>query len=150
MSLEADATNAGPMVDAAQEHDNSGLATLMRIPGHRPKQRSAMGGSYRRPSIFVSGLFRLDPHSVIDRVAKLLLASEVALGGLNGDMPKQELDLIPFATGEVAQPRASAPKIMRSKFLYARPRGGIPDNFPQHLRGHSAAPDSACLVERSK
>jgi hypothetical protein len=47
--------------------------------------------------------FRLDAHPVIDCVAELLLApEEVALRGLDGYMPKQELDLIQFAAGEVA------------------------------------------------
>jgi hypothetical protein len=73
--------------------------------------------------------FRLDAHSVIDRVAELLLASEVALSGLNGDMPEQELDLIEFTTREVAQPCASA-KVMRSKFFDSCPRGGFADNLP--------------------
>jgi hypothetical protein len=38
--------------------------------------------------------FRLDAHSVVDGVAKLLPAPEVSLRGLDGDMPQQELNLI--------------------------------------------------------
>ena len=36
-------------------------------------------------------LFRLDAHPVVNGVAEFLLASEVTLGSLDGDVPKQEL-----------------------------------------------------------
>jgi hypothetical protein len=82
-------------------------------------------------------------HPVVDGAAQLLIAAEVTHCGLDRDVSKQELDLIQFATGEVAQPRASATKVMRSKFLYARSRGGLPDNLPQHLRRHPSSPEPA-------
>jgi len=54
------------------------------------------------PSFQSAGRFRLDAHPVVDGVAELLLAAEVSLRGLDGDMPEQELDLIEFAAGQVA------------------------------------------------
>ena len=75
----------------------------------------ARGG--RRQRFRSAARFRLDAHPVVDSVAKFLLASEVPLGGLDGDMAKQKLDLIQFTAGEMAEPRAGAPKIVRSKSL---------------------------------
>jgi hypothetical protein len=46
---------------------------------------------------------------------------------------KQKLDLVQFATGKVAEPRAAAPEIMRREFFDAGTlRGGL-DDFPQYL-----------------
>jgi hypothetical protein len=62
----------------------------------------------------------LDAHPVIDRIAEFLVASAIAPGGLDGDVPKQELDVIHFATGEVAQSGATTPEVVRvSQFLLA-------------------------------
>ena len=47
-------------------------------------------------------------HPVIDGVAEFLLAPEVTLGSLDGDVPKQELDLVQFAAGQVAESCAGA------------------------------------------
>ena len=49
--------------------------------------------------------------TVVDGVPELLLTPEVALGRLDRDVPKDELDLVQFAAGEVAQPRA-CPSLM--------------------------------------
>src|SRR6266498_2692924 len=73
---------------------------------------------------------RLDAHPVIDSLAELLLASEVALGGLDRDVPKQKLNLIQFAAGKVTQPCASTAKVVRRKLLYARPQRRLSDNLP--------------------
>src|SRR5882762_8469812 len=43
-----------------------------------------------------------------------------------------------------------ATKVMRCKFVYARPRGGLPDNLPKHLRRHSGSPDACGLVDGSE
>ena len=65
-------------------------------------------------------------------------------------MPKQELDLIQFAAGYVAQPSASAAQVVRSELLDACAAGGVPDNLPQHFRRHPTTPDPASLVDRAK
>lgn len=54
----------------------------------------AMGRPGLPPHTSLAVRFRLDAHPFVDGVPKLLLASEVALGGLDGDVPKQEVDLI--------------------------------------------------------
>lgn len=74
----------------------------------RPVDGCREGSAGPPPHTSSTGCFRLDAHPVIDGVAQLLLASEVALGGLDRDVPEQELDLIQFAAGQVAEPRASA------------------------------------------
>jgi hypothetical protein len=107
---------------------------------------SRQGATFPAPSLV---RFRLDAHPVVDSVAELLLASEVTLGGLSGDMPKQELDLIQFAASEATQPRAGAPKVMRSELLYTRPRRRLADNLHSTL-GVIPLPQSrpALLIDR--
>ena len=46
---------------------------------------------------------------VIHRVSEFLFASQVMLGGLNGCMVKQELNLFKFSPGQVAESCAGAP-----------------------------------------
>ncbi|HZT30252.1 MAG TPA: hypothetical protein VFA33_10240 [Bryobacteraceae bacterium] len=46
-------------------------------------------------------------------------------------MPKQELDLIRFAAGQVAEPRASAPKIIWGELLDSCTRGALADDLPR-------------------
>src|SRR2546426_369878 len=65
-------------------------------------------------------------------------------------MSKQELDLIQFAAGKMAEPRTTAPKIMRREFLISGPRRGGSDDLPQHLGRHASSPDPTCFVDRSK
>jgi hypothetical protein len=52
-----------------------------------------------------------DAQSVVNSVPKLLLAPEVSFCRLDRDMPQEELDLIQFATGKVAQTGAGTPSI---------------------------------------
>ena len=40
---------------------------------------------------------RLDTDGIIDRVPKPLFTSQVALGGLNANVPEQELNLLQFS-----------------------------------------------------
>jgi hypothetical protein len=60
-----------------------------------------------RPRVGSSGV-GLDAHPVVHRVPELLFAPEVALGCLNRDVPKEELDLVQFAPGEMTQPGTGA------------------------------------------
>jgi hypothetical protein len=50
----------------------------------------------------------LDSHFVVDCVTQLLLATEILLGRLDGYVSEQELNLIQFAAGKVAEPGAGA------------------------------------------
>lgn len=48
----------------------------------------------------LSGIFQ--PDVVVNSVAQLLFAAQVAFGGLDRCVPQQELDLLQFAAGYVA------------------------------------------------
>lgn len=50
---------------------------------------------------------------VVHSKPKLLFAPQIMLGGLNGDMAKQELDLIELPTGKMTEPGARASEIVR-------------------------------------
>ena len=52
-----------------------------------------------------------------DGTPKLLLASEVTLSGLDRHVPEQELNLVQFATGKVAEWGAGATQVVWSKPL---------------------------------
>ena len=56
-----------------------------------------------------------DSQSVVYGNPELLLASEVAFGCLDGDVAEQELDLIQFTAGEMAETGAGAPQVVRSE-----------------------------------
>jgi hypothetical protein len=71
---------------------------------HPPWRRSASSG------------IGFDSQSVVHRNPELLLASELALGRLDGDVAEQELDLIQLATRDVAKPGAGAPQVVRASF----------------------------------
>ena len=79
---------------------------------------------------------RFNADAVVHRVPELLLAPEVALGGLNRHVPKEELDLVQFAAGEVTQPRTRASQIVRRQLGDARLGGRVPNKVPEHLRRH--------------
>ena len=67
------------------------------------------GGSSIRPAFGgKSGGIGLDAQAVVHGAAQLLFAPQITFGGLNRYMPEEELNLIQFATGEVAQARAGA------------------------------------------
>ena len=89
----------------------------------------------------------LNAQSVIDSVPKLLLAPEISFCSLDGDMPQEELDLIQFATGKVAQAGAGATKVMRSEFLDTGACGSLSNNPPNDFRRHSIAPDPSDSVD---
>jgi hypothetical protein len=51
--------------------------------------------------------FWLQSDSIVNGILQALFAPEVSLRGLDGDVTQQKLDLLEFASGLVAQPRAS-------------------------------------------
>lgn len=77
-----------------------------RTEGQREFRPAYAGGVPRggrsATNIWSPVRFQLDAHPVTDRIAELLLASEVAFGGLDRDVPKQKLNLIQLAAGEIA------------------------------------------------
>jgi hypothetical protein len=93
------------MQSAPEVHPNNAvppldLSTPLRLSGC-PK--GSMGSTpAHRPVSKLSALLRLDPDRIVNRIAKPLLASQIALGCLDTHVPKQELDLLKFATTLVA------------------------------------------------
>ena len=75
-----------------------------------------------------------DSQSVVHGNPELLLASEVALRRLDGDVAEQELDLIQFATREVAETGAGAPQVVRRQLVDAGASRSGADDIPEHLR----------------
>ena len=65
-----------------------------------------------RPASPLRFLFRLKADHIVDGVAQSLLATDVALRRLNADMTEQELNLVQFASGLVAQPGTYALKVV--------------------------------------
>lgn len=51
---------------------------------------------------------------IVDCIAKFLLTSEISLGGLNGYMTEQELNLLKLTASFMAKARTGSPEIVRS------------------------------------
>jgi hypothetical protein len=49
----------------------------------------------------------LDANFVVHSFANPLLAAKISFSRLNGNVPKQKLDLLEFASGRVPKPRAT-------------------------------------------
>jgi hypothetical protein len=62
---------------------------------------------------------RFDSQAVVHGHPELLLASEVALRRLDGDMAQEELDLVKFATRQMAQTGTGASQIVQSELVDA-------------------------------
>ena len=59
-----------------------------------------------------SSCVRFDSQSVVHGNPEFLLGSEQALRRLDGDVAQQELDLVEFAAGQVAQTGTGPPQIV--------------------------------------
>lgn len=95
-------------------------------------------------------LIWLNPDGIVDGVSKALLAAEVPLGSLNAYVPEQELNLLQFATGFVAQAGARAAEVMRSDVCEAAGRGRILDYTPDHFGTETVLSDPARLIDCAK
>jgi len=62
---------------------------------------------------FSSFLDWLQAHAIVDSIPDSLLATKVALRGLDADVTEQELDLLEFSACFVAEPSAGPSQIMR-------------------------------------
>ena len=65
-------------------------------------------------------------------------------------MPKEELDLIQFAAGKMAEAGTGAPQVVRRQALDAGASRRRPDDVSQHLWRHAVSPDMASLVDRAE
>src|SRR5262249_44136581 len=84
---------------------------------------------------------RLNADAVVNSAPKALLAPQVSLGRFHRNVPQQELDLLQFAAGGVAQAGAGAPTIVRRQFCNTSPAGVLLHDVPDHFFGDSLSPN---------
>jgi len=60
---------------------------------------------------------RSEIEKIVHWMPEILFAAEIALGGLDGCMPKQELNLFKLTAAVMAQLRTGSPQIMRRDVL---------------------------------
>jgi hypothetical protein len=75
--------------------------------------------------------------SIINRILKFLLASDVSLRSLDRSVSEQKLNLFEFAAAVMAEARTGATKIVRCQIGYAGLPGTPLDGIPNHVRCHS-------------
>jgi hypothetical protein len=56
---------------------------------------------------------RSEVEKIVYWMSQILLAAEIVFGGLDRDMPEQELDLLQLTTPIMAELRTRSPQIMR-------------------------------------
>ena len=61
----------------------------------------------------------LKSNAVVDRDSDILLTSQVSLGGLDGRVSQEELDLLKIPAGFAAEFGAGAAKVVSAKALYS-------------------------------
>ena len=85
----------------------------------------------------------LEAGPVVDGMAKLLLAAQITLRGLNRSVPKQKLDLLQLPARDVAQSGAGTPQVMRGKVLNPGAQGRGLHDVPNCLGRNPLAPNLA-------
>jgi hypothetical protein len=78
-----------------------------------------------------------NPKSIINRILKFLLASDVSLGCLNRSVSEQKLNLFEFAAAIMAEAGTGATKIVRCQIGYAGLPGAPLDRIPDHVGCHA-------------
>src|SRR5439155_7989416 len=63
---------------------------------------------------------------------------------------EQELDLIQFAPGKMAETGAGTPQVVWGQLVDAGATRGRADNIPEHLGRHAVSPDTPGLVDRAE
>jgi hypothetical protein len=84
---------------------------------------------------------------IIYGVPEPLLATEVLLGCLNGNVAEQELDLFEFTACLVAKPRTGSSQVVRCDGWQTAAFRARFHNSPDDLGRKTVSPDSACLVD---
>src|SRR5215467_10119092 len=84
---------------------------------------------------------RLNADAVVNSAPKALFAPQVSLGRFHRNVPQQELDLLQFAAGGVAQAGTGAPTIVRRQFGNTSPAGVLLHDVPDHFFGDSLSPN---------
>jgi hypothetical protein len=111
-----------------------------------------------RGTLFLPGLFRIGTRTgsflgldirlkskkIIPGMPQVLLAAEIALGGLYGCMTKQELNLLNLSAIAVAELRTSPPQIMGCDMQQACLFAASLDHVPDDILRDAFAPDFSC------
>jgi len=77
---------------------------------------------------------------IVDRMAQILFAAEIAFRRLHGCMAQQELDLLQLTTTPVAELGTSPAQIMRCNMLQSRPLTTCLYDVPDHILRDAVAP----------
>lgn len=89
--------------------------------------------------------FRFDADAVIDRAANTLLAAQIPLRGLNGNVPEKKLYLLQFATRGMAQPGTLRRRSCGASRSIPAVRA-LPDHVPDGFLRQPIAPRFPVLV----
>jgi len=60
---------------------------------------------------------RSEVEKIVHRMSQILFAAEIVFGGLDRDMPEQELNLLQLTTPIMAELRTGSPQIVRGNVL---------------------------------
>ena len=90
-----------------------------------------------------------DADVVVHGSANPLLAAEIALSCLHGNVAKKKLDLIQFSTRCMAQLRAPTPQIMRRYLRKPEYPRVLFHDMPDYSFRHAVTPVFVCLTDTS-
>src|SRR5947207_16021975 len=88
--------------------------------------------------------------TIVYRPRQVLFASDVPLGCLDGRVPQQELNLLQFAAGRVAQSRACSPQIVRCQRGDSGTDGTGLHDLPDDVLGDTVAPYGSIFPDRAE
>jgi acetylornithine deacetylase/succinyl-diaminopimelate desuccinylase-like protein len=106
----------------------SSVAELLIVVATRKQTPAILNVSGR------AGDSGLDPDPIIHCTADSLLRAQVALGRLNRNVPQKHLDLLELSSRRLAEPRATAPEVVRSQFRHTDSACRVLHNVPDGLR----------------
>ena len=89
---------------------------------------------------------RFNAEGVVHGTSNPFACSEVALGRLDRNVPKQKLNLFQFAARSTTKPRACPPKVVRREPLNTRFASVLTHHVPDRLLRQTAAPSAPVLV----
>jgi hypothetical protein len=122
---------AAPARELAREDDppEGGKSPLVAQSGlkHPPWRPAPSGG------------IRFDPQSVVHGNPQLLLASEVAFRGLDGDLAELKLDLVKFAAREYPAPGHRCQSAKGAALIIASLRSPAAPSPPSLAVGHTSS-----------
>ncbi len=98
----------------------------------------------------MSGLRSLDSNSVVDSAVDPLFATEISLGGLDGHMSQQKLDLFQFASGNVTKLSTGSSQVVRGEVDESDFFGAILHHMPNNFLCYARAPMLTSSADAAK